>query len=175
MVSRARKPRWCFYLQPWRGCCHGINGIYSSCTFPSLSAGRIRVVVSRGPDHMIYLGSSLVPTTSLHCAHPTRSKHIHPMEILWKSYGHFVEIPWKSHGNPLEIPACSACFIPKKPAARKSLDSSVAKEVRGAARLYFLGHSPIKLVMYWLVVWNMFYFSIYWESPSKVTNIFQRC
>ena len=26
----------------------------------------------------------------------------------------------------------------------------------------------------WLVVWNMFYFSIYWEESSQLTNIFQR-
>ena len=27
---------------------------------------------------------------------------------------------------------------------------------------------------FWLVVWNMFYFSIYWEQLSHLTNIFQR-
>ena len=26
----------------------------------------------------------------------------------------------------------------------------------------------------WLVVWNIFYFPIYWESSSHLTNIFQR-
>ena len=26
----------------------------------------------------------------------------------------------------------------------------------------------------WLVVWNIFYFPIYWESSSQLTNIFQR-
>ena len=26
----------------------------------------------------------------------------------------------------------------------------------------------------WLVVWNIFYFSIYWEESSQLTNIFQR-
>ena len=26
----------------------------------------------------------------------------------------------------------------------------------------------------WLVVWNMFYFPIYWESSSQLTNIFRR-
>ena len=25
----------------------------------------------------------------------------------------------------------------------------------------------------WLVVWNMFYFSIYWGESSQLTNIFQ--
>jgi hypothetical protein len=25
----------------------------------------------------------------------------------------------------------------------------------------------------WLVVWNMFYLSIYWEDSSQLTNIFQ--
>ena len=61
------------------------------------------------------------PTTSLRCPHPTRSKHIHPMEILWNSYGKFVEILWKSYGNPMEIPAFSACFIPKKLAECKEI------------------------------------------------------
>ena len=28
--------------------------------------------------------------------------------------------------------------------------------------------------IYWLVVWNIFYFSIYWEYYSHLTNIFQR-
>ena len=27
---------------------------------------------------------------------------------------------------------------------------------------------------FWLVVWNIFYFSIYWEGSSQLTNIFQR-
>ena len=26
----------------------------------------------------------------------------------------------------------------------------------------------------WLVVWNIFYFSIYWEYSSQLTKIFQR-
>ena len=26
----------------------------------------------------------------------------------------------------------------------------------------------------WLVVWNIFYFPIYWELSSQLTNIFQR-
>ena len=26
----------------------------------------------------------------------------------------------------------------------------------------------------WLVVWNMYYFSIFWEESSQLTNIFQR-
>ena len=26
----------------------------------------------------------------------------------------------------------------------------------------------------WLVVWNIFYFCIYWEESSQLTNIFQR-
>ena len=26
----------------------------------------------------------------------------------------------------------------------------------------------------WLVVWNIFYFPIYWEISSQLTNIFQR-
>ena len=29
-------------------------------------------------------------------------------------------------------------------------------------------------VMIWLVVWNIFYFPIYWESSSQLTHIFQR-
>ena len=29
-------------------------------------------------------------------------------------------------------------------------------------------------VFIWLVVWNIFYFPIYWEEPSELTNIFQR-
>ena len=28
--------------------------------------------------------------------------------------------------------------------------------------------------IYWLVVWNIFYFPIYWESLSQLTNILQR-
>ena len=31
-----------------------------------------------------------------------------------------------------------------------------------------------KRMMIWLVVWNIFYFSIYWEQQSQLTNIFQR-
>ena len=29
------------------------------------------------------------------------------------------------------------------------------------------------LIDSWLVVWNMFYFSIYWEKTSQLANIFQ--
>ena len=28
--------------------------------------------------------------------------------------------------------------------------------------------------LFWLVVWNIFYFPIYWKSLSQLTNIFQR-
>jgi hypothetical protein len=28
--------------------------------------------------------------------------------------------------------------------------------------------------LFWLVVWNIFYFSIYWEELSQLTNIFQK-
>ena len=31
------------------------------------------------------------------------------------------------------------------------------------------------IYIYWLVVWNIFYFPIYWEESSQLTNIFQRC
>ena len=30
------------------------------------------------------------------------------------------------------------------------------------------------IILYGLVVWNIFYFSIYWEQSSQLTNIFQR-
>ena len=29
-------------------------------------------------------------------------------------------------------------------------------------------------LQYWLVVWNIFYFPIYWEQASQLTNIFRR-
>ena len=36
------------------------------------------------------------------------------------------------------------------------------------------GTASLKQVYYfWLVLWNFFYFSIYWESSSQLTNIFQ--
>ena len=31
-----------------------------------------------------------------------------------------------------------------------------------------------KLYLIWLVVWNCFYFSVYWEQSSQLTNILQR-
>ena len=39
--------------------------------------------------------------------------------------------------------------------------------------IYTLYHRVI--IWFWLVVWNIFYFSRYWEFPSsQLTNIFQR-
>ena len=35
-------------------------------------------------------------------------------------------------------------------------------------------HERIEETDNWLVVWNIFYFSIYWEWSSQLTNIFQR-
>ena len=38
-------------------------------------------------------------------------------------------------------------------------------------------HEPLEhdMEIYgWLVVWNIFYFCIYWEQSSQLTNIFQR-
>jgi len=42
--------------------------------------------------------------------------------------------------------------------------------------LYQAMYHSLYQVHYWLVVWNMFYFSIYWEchSPNWRTHIFQR-
>ena len=34
--------------------------------------------------------------------------------------------------------------------------------------------SSRKMEQNWLVVWNIFYFPIYWEKSSQLTNIFQR-
>ena len=28
--------------------------------------------------------------------------------------------------------------------------------------------------IYWLVVWNILYFSIYWDESSQLTKVFQR-
>ena len=35
------------------------------------------------------------------------------------------------------------------------------------------GRAPfVSEIQFWLVVWNIFYFSTYWESSSQLTNIF---
>ena len=52
-----------------------------------------------------------------------------------------------------------------------------AREVaslHGNKKMFLWGFWDSLTILVWLVVWNIFYFSIYWEQYSHLTNIFQR-
>ena len=96
--------------------------------------------------------------------------------------------PWFSHGIPMVFPPNCACLpAPSRACANRRCKSSYALNAgdknapsRKVPTETWWGWAYHKVVppndtlWYWLVVWNMFYFSIYWEQPSQLTFIFFR-
>ena len=71
-----------------------------------------------------------------------------------------------------DISAASAdCVRHWKP--QKSIAWDVPTDTPSSLDGFCERENPMKMDD-WLVVWNMFYFPIYWESSSQLTNIFQR-